>query len=70
VDYPLQQWDSQVATDEASREIVQGHDMQFDDMDAIKNHRLRVYSPEKKLLAIMKFVPETRLWHPEKVFSL
>ena len=70
VDYPLQQWNSQVATDEASREIVQGHDMQFDDMDAIKNHRLRVYSPEKKLLAIMKFVPETLLWHPEKVFSL
>ena len=70
VDYPLQQWDSQVATDEASREIVQGHDMRFDNVDATINHHIRVYNPEKKLLAIMKFVPETLLWHPEKVFSL
>ncbi len=70
VDYPLQQWDSRVATDETSREIVQGHDMQFDNVDASVNHRICVYSPDKKLLAIMKFVPETLLWHPEKVFSL
>jgi tRNA pseudouridine55 synthase len=70
VDYPLQQWNSQVATDEASREIVQGHDMRFDNVDATINHHIRVYSPEKKLLAIMKLVPETLLWHPEKVFSL
>ncbi|MCX6008123.1 MAG: tRNA pseudouridine(55) synthase TruB [Chloroflexi bacterium] len=70
VDYPLQQWDSQVATDEISCEIVQGHDMRFDNVDATINHHICVYSPEKKLLAIMKFVPETLLWHPEKVFSL
>jgi len=70
VDYPLQQWGSQVATDESSLEIVQGRDIPFDNVDATTNQHLRVYSPERKLLAIMKFVPETLLWHPEKVFSL
>jgi tRNA pseudouridine55 synthase len=70
VDYPLQQWDSQVVTDEASIEIVQGRDIPFDNVDTTTNQHLRVYSPERKFLAIMKFVPETLLWHPEKVFSL
>jgi tRNA pseudouridine55 synthase len=70
VDYPLQQWASQVATDEVSLEIIQGHDIRFDNVDAATNHNLRVYNPERKFLAIMKFVPETLLWHPEKVFSL
>jgi tRNA pseudouridine55 synthase len=70
VDYPLQQWDSQVATDEASLEIIQGRDIPFENVDATTNQHLRVYSTERKFLAIMKFVPETLLWHPEKVFSL
>jgi tRNA pseudouridine55 synthase len=70
VDYPLQQWDSQVATDEASLEIIQGRDIPFENVDATTNQHLRVYSRERKFLAIMKFVPETLLWHPEKVFSL
>ena len=70
VDYALQQLASQVVTDEVSLEIVQGHDIRFDNVDATTNHHLRVYNPERKFLAIMKFVPETLLWHPEKVFSL
>jgi tRNA pseudouridine55 synthase len=68
-DYPLAQWESRIATPESSIEIVKGHDVQFDDVDPVTS-RLRLYTPGGKFLAVMEFVPETRLWHPEKVFNL
>jgi len=68
-DYPLQEWESRIATQESSLEIVKGHDVQLDDVDPAIN-RLRLYAPGGKFLAVMELVPETRLWHPEKVFNL
>jgi tRNA pseudouridine55 synthase len=70
LDYPLKEWADLVATDNQCLEIIQGHDILFDNLEAPAGHCLRVYRPGGKFLAVMKFVSETLLWHPEKVFNL
>jgi tRNA pseudouridine55 synthase len=70
LDYPLKEWDSLVATENQCLEITRGHDILFDNLEVSAGRSLRIYGPNGKFLAIMKFVPETRLWHPEKVFNL
>ena len=70
VDYPLQEWQRQVVTQEISTKIIQGHDILLDCADLSTDNHLCVYGPAENFLAVMKFVPETSLWHPEKVFNL
>jgi tRNA pseudouridine55 synthase len=70
LDYPLQQWERLVVTGDQCLEITRGHDILFDGLEVSAGGSLRVYSPDGKFLAIMKYVPETLLWHPEKVFNL
>jgi len=68
-DYPLEQWDRLPVTEDQRLEIIRGHDLSFDLTTSVVG-RLRAYTPAGTFLAIMKFVPETLLWHPEKVFDL
>ncbi|RPJ60215.1 MAG: hypothetical protein EHM12_06375, partial [Dehalococcoidia bacterium] len=70
VDYPLQEWQRQVVSQEISTKIIQGHDILFDCADISTDNPLCVYGPAQNFLAVMKFVRENRLWHPEKVFNL
>jgi tRNA U55 pseudouridine synthase TruB len=68
LDHPLQQLNRLTADDNQCLEIIHGHNIPLGETDIA--HPLRVYTPSGKFLAIMKFVPETLLWHPIKVFNL
>ena len=69
IDTPLCQLEKQTLNELQSLQIVQGHDIQLSS-DSPYNKRIRVYNHQGKFLAVMKFVPHTGLWHPEKVFDL
>lgn len=68
-DHPLMNWEKQQIDEERSIAVVQGHDIVLDTA-SFENHYCRLYDSTGKFLSIMKFIPETGLWHPEKVFNL
>ncbi len=69
-DYPLLGWDKQVLDQGEAQGVRQGHDLDLGQVNFENNIYCRAYSPDGRFLAIMKAVPESGLWHPEKVFDL
>jgi tRNA pseudouridine55 synthase len=70
VDYPLYGWRKHVVDADISRQIQQGHNICLNNEGTDTGEQVAVYDTENRLLAIMKFVPDTGLWHPQKVFRL
>jgi tRNA pseudouridine55 synthase len=70
LDYPLRQWVKLEVDEDTASKIMRGHDIAADEIDPAGNQLVSACDNAGKLVAIMKFVPETRLWHPEKVFKL
>ncbi len=68
VDYPLSGWPKLVLDEKTAQAALQGTDIAGEGPSNIP--LCRAYEPEGKFIAIMKFRPESGLWHPEKVFTL
>jgi tRNA U55 pseudouridine synthase TruB len=47
--------------------ILNGSSVALEDNYDIEKH-LRVYSRDGRFLAILRYVPDAALWHPDKVF--
>jgi len=69
-DYPLLGWGKQVLDPEEAQDVRRGHDLDLGQVNPEDNIYCRAYSPDGRFLAIMKVVPESGLWHPEKVFDI
>jgi len=70
LDYPLAGWGKQVLGPEEAAAVSSGRDTRLDVAGLETAGRCRAYDPSGSFLAVMKYVPETGLWHPEKVFNL
>jgi len=70
LDFPLSHWKKVVLDEEHVLEVFKGHNMILNIDNPQVNEFCRAYDPRGGFLAVMKFIPESELWHPEKVFSL
>jgi tRNA pseudouridine55 synthase len=70
VDYPLIDWQKMVLDEKTALEVERGTDIVGPTADPSAGSLCRAYGPDERFIAIMKFRPETGLWHPEKVFAL
>jgi tRNA pseudouridine55 synthase len=68
-DYPLLDWQKLVLDQKTAGEVLTGTDIAPVAEDISVGTLCRAYDPEDRFIAIMKFRPETGLWHPEKVFN-
>ncbi|MBL7209838.1 MAG: tRNA pseudouridine(55) synthase TruB [Dehalococcoidia bacterium] len=55
-------------TDELA--IRNGHSLPLGEEDFHSQEYCRAYSPDGLFIAVLRFVSEKKVWHPEKVFSL
>lgn len=69
-DYPLLKWRRQAVDASTALEIGKGHDVNLDGVGPADGGAVAAYNPEGRLIAILKFVHDTGLWHPQKVFNL
>jgi tRNA pseudouridine55 synthase len=70
VDTPLLNW-SAVVTDETDElAIKNGHSIALSEEHSINGDYCRAYSQDGRFIAILHFMPDKNLWHPDKVFSL
>jgi len=59
-----------VLDEKTALEVERGTDIVGPTADPSAGSLCRAYGPDERFIAIMKFRPETGLWHPEKVFAL
>jgi tRNA pseudouridine55 synthase len=69
-DYPLFGWQKLALDEKTAHAVHQGTDIAPASADPLGGPLCRAYDPDGKFIAIMKFMPETGLWHPEKVFRV
>ena len=71
-DAALENWPALVVADEAEDDICHGRPLQLKEQQlpegALDAGRCRVYGHDGAFLAVMTFEPESRRWHPDKVF--
>jgi tRNA pseudouridine55 synthase len=70
VDYPLYGWEKAVVTPGEAQRLAAGSDIALGLPSVPAAEYCRAYAEDGRFLAVMKFVPESKLWHPEKVFNL
>jgi len=70
VDSPLRNWKAIVVGKKTESDIRNGCPLPVDEFDQPQNEYCRAYDLEGNFLAVLRFIPEKRQWHPEKVFSL
>ncbi len=70
VDYPLTGWPHYITTLDEVHHITGGLDISPPGANPDDNIYCRAYHPDGRFLAVMKFMPDSGLWHPEKVFNL
>jgi tRNA pseudouridine55 synthase len=70
VDSPLQDWKAIVVGKKNEIDIRTGRPLPVKENDEVPGEYCRAYDLDGNFLAVMRFVPEKRQWHPEKVFSL
>ena len=70
VDYPLSSWKHCITTIEEARHIAGGIDISLPGLIPDDSIYCRAYHPDGRFLAVMKFTPDSGLWHPQKVFNL
>ncbi len=70
VDYPLTGWPKYITTSDEALKITGGLDINLIGVNPGDNTNHRAYHPDGHFLAVMKFTPDSGLWHPEKVFNL
>jgi tRNA pseudouridine55 synthase len=70
VDYPLTAWEHCFTTSDEARHIMGGIDISLPGLIPDGSIYCRAYHPDGRFLAVMKFKPDSGLWHPQKVFNL
>ena len=70
VDYPLTGWRHCITTLDEAQHIMGGLDISLPGVNPVDNIHCRAYHPDGRFLAVMKFRPDSGLWHPQKVFNL
>lgn len=69
VDSPLLEWKAVVVSDSRESAIRNGVPLPLGKMDMPPGKYCRAYDLQGHLIALLRFIPEKGLWHPEKVFS-
>ncbi len=70
VDTPLLSWSAVIASKTDELAIRNGRSISLDEEYHINGDYCRVYSQDGQFIAILHFIPDNNLWHPDKVFSL
>ena len=70
VDSPLSGWKSIIVDTKMELDIRNGCLLTVDESEQPDDKYCRAYDLDGNFLAILRFIPEKRQWHPEKVFSL
>jgi tRNA pseudouridine55 synthase len=70
VDTPLLDWKAIVVGKNNEADIRNGRPLPMNETDEFSGEYRRAYDIDGNFLAVMRFIPEKRHWHPEKVFSL
>ncbi|MDY6917770.1 MAG: tRNA pseudouridine(55) synthase TruB [Chloroflexota bacterium] len=67
MDVVLQNWMAAIVSEEQERDIRHGRPVALAMGD--EKGYCRAYSADGRFLAVLRFLPERSLWHPEKVFA-
>lgn len=70
LDFPFANWEKTVLSADLVLEVIKGHDIALNTGAPPGNIFRLAYNLQGKPTAIMKFIPESGLWHPHKVFNL
>ena len=69
VDTPLLSWSAVIVDKRDELEIRNGCSISLSEGVSHAGKYCRAYSPDGDFIAILRFISDKRLWHPEKVFS-
>jgi tRNA pseudouridine55 synthase len=70
VDSPLSNWKAIIVSKKNELDIRNGCPLPLNEDFPFSDEYCRAYDLDGNFLAVLRFIPEKRLWHPEKVFSL
>lgn len=70
VDSPLLGWKAAIIGRKNELSIRNGIPLPLTEKNAPSEKYCRAYSLDGLFIAVLRFIPEKKLWHPEKVFSL
>jgi len=70
VDSPLLGWRAAIVDETNASAIRNGRSLSLGEEASPTEEYCRAYSPDGDFIALLRFVSEKKLWHPEKVFSL
>jgi tRNA pseudouridine55 synthase len=69
VDSPLSNWKAIIVDKKNELDIRNGCPLPLNGTCPLSDEYCRAYDLDGNFLAVLHFVPEKRLWHPDKVFS-
>ncbi|MCJ7514431.1 MAG: tRNA pseudouridine(55) synthase TruB [Dehalococcoidia bacterium] len=70
VDSPLSNWKAIIVDKKIELDIRNGCPLPLNEAGPFSDEYCRAYDLDGNFLAVLHFIPEKRLWHPEKVFSM
>lgn len=70
VDSPLLNWRAAIVDKRNELAIRNGRSLPLGEEHSPSEEYCRAYSPDGHFIAVLRFISEKKLWHPEKVFSL
>jgi len=69
VDSPLSSWKAIIVDKGNELAIRNGRSLPSDETSLSSEKYCRAYSIDGNFIAVLHFIPEKKLWHPDKVFS-
>ena len=70
LDSPLSNWQAIIVDQKNELAIRQGRSLTLDETYLASEKYCRAYNLDGNFIAVLNFIPEKKLWHPAKVFSL
>jgi tRNA pseudouridine55 synthase len=70
LDSPLSNWKAIIVDKKNELAIRHGRSLPLDETFLASEKYCRAYDLDGNFIAVLHFIPEKKLWHPEKVFSL
>ena len=70
VDIPLLNWNAVTISKDDESAVKNGCSIHLNKDGSISGEYCRAYDTEGHFIAVLRFIPEQKLWHPDKVFSL
>jgi tRNA pseudouridine55 synthase len=68
IDTPLLSWKAIIVDKRNELAIRNGHSLPLSEIHVINEKYCRAYSYDGHFIAVLRFTPEKRFWHPERVF--